>query len=221
MSTMTTTPARHGDRPFDAVLCDLDGVIRRYDTSRVTELERAAGLPEGSTAARAFALGGDLPPLLGEIGRERWADAIARDLSARVPPARARALGAAFAGAASWIDECVVDQLRRVRASLPVVIVTDAAPWPHDDLAALGLTDLADHVVSGARVGVAKPDPVIYGMAAARAGVSPDRCLFVDDVRENVEAAVALGMTGVHYREPADLRRALAALTPPRPEPGR
>ncbi|WP_349294362.1 HAD-IA family hydrolase [Streptomyces sp. HU2014] len=221
MSTMTTTPAHHDDRPFDAVLCDLDGVIRRYDTSRVTELERAAGLPEGATAESASAAGHTLPPLLGESAKERWAEAIARDLSARVPPERARALGAAFAGAGSWIDECVVDQLRRVRASVPVVIVSDAAPWPDDDLAALGLPDLADHVVSCARLGVAKPDRGIYETAAARAGVSPDRCLFVDDVRENVDAAVALGMTGVHYREPADLRRALAVLTPPKPGPGR
>ncbi|MBB5122404.1 HAD family hydrolase [Streptomyces eurocidicus] len=216
MPTMTTAPDHHDGRPFDAVLCDLDGVIRHYDTSRVTELERASGLPEGSTAERAFAPGNGLPLLLGELTKEQWVDALAHDLSARVPPARARALSTAFAEAESWIDECVVDQLRRARASLPVVIVTNAAPWLDDDLAALGLTDLADHVVSSARVGVAKPDRRIYEMAAARAGVSPDRCLFVDDARENVAAAVALGMTGVHYREPADLRRALAVLTPPR-----
>ncbi|CAM5472069.1 hypothetical protein SATRM34S_03208 [Streptomyces atroolivaceus] len=39
----------------------------------------------------------------------------------------------------------------------------------------------------------------------ARAGVPVDRCLFVDDSGENVDAAVALGMTGVRFSEPADL----------------
>ncbi|BDM74826.1 hypothetical protein HEK616_83130 (plasmid) [Streptomyces nigrescens] len=72
--------------------------------------------------------------------------------------------------------------------------------------------DLADHVVSSARVGVAKPGREIYEIAAARAGVATHQCLFVDDRLENVEAAITLGMTGVHYREAADLQEALGFL---------
>jgi beta-phosphoglucomutase-like phosphatase (HAD superfamily) len=76
----------------------------------------------------------------------------------------------------------------------------------------MGLADLADHVVSSARVGVAQPDREIYEIAAGRAGVALGRCLFVDDRLENIEAAVTLGMTGVHYRRPDDLREALSFL---------
>lgn len=72
-------------------------------------------------------------------------------------------------------------------------------------MAVLGLTDLAGHVAGGAVGGVAEPDPAPYRIAAARAGVPTDRCLFVDGSLENAEAAVALGMTGVHVREPAGL----------------
>lgn len=61
-------------------------------------------------------------------------------------------------------------------------------------------------------MGVAKPDPRIYEIAAERAGVPMDRCLFVDDRLENIEAAVALGMTGVLFREPTDLRGSLSFL---------
>lgn len=94
------------------MLCDIDNVIRFYDTTRLARMERDSGLSEGITAEIAFEPGTDLPLLLGEI-------------------------------------------------------------------------------------------------TAERAGVGVGRCLFVDDGRTNVEAAVALGMTGVHYREPADLRAAL------------
>jgi FMN phosphatase YigB (HAD superfamily) len=45
--------------------------------------------------------------------------------------------------------------------------------------------------------------------AAAGLGVDAARCLFVDDSAANVRAASALGMTGVLYRELADLQRAL------------
>lgn len=95
--------------------------------------------------------------------------------------------------------------LRRIREHVPLVLVTNATLGLENDLELPGLSDLADHVVSSARVGVVKPDREIYRIAAERAGAGTDRCLFIDDRLENVEAAVALGMTGVHYRGPEDL----------------
>ncbi|WP_327090813.1 HAD-IA family hydrolase [Nonomuraea sp. NBC_01738] len=62
-----------------------------------------------------------------------------------------------------------------------------------------------DAVVSSAKVGVAKPDARIYEIAAETAGAEPGRCLFIDDRLDNVEAARALGMTGIHYRTIDDL----------------
>ncbi|MEU3948376.1 HAD-IA family hydrolase [Streptomyces sp. NPDC029526] len=197
-------------RPFDAVLCDLDNVIRYYDMSRVAALEQAAGLTAGTTADVAYAPEVDLPLLLGRIDTAEWEAGIVRGLAGRVPHAVARDLAAAFAQAPFRADEEVVALLRRARMHLPLVLVTNATLRLHDDLTSLGLTDLADHVVGSAHVGAAKPDPVIYATAVERAGVPAGRCLFVDDRAENVEAAVALGMTGVLFRGPADLRRALA-----------
>lgn len=196
--------------PFDAVLCDLDNVIRFYDTSRLAELERAAGLAEGATAEVAYAPERDLPFLLGKITQQQWVESIVLGLTGQVPEVRARELGTALAKAPFWADEVVVAVLRRVRAHRPLVLVTNATLELEDDLASLELADLADHVVSSARVGVAKPDRKIYEIAAERAGAATNRCLFVDDSLENVKAAVALGMTGVHYREPADLHEPLS-----------
>jgi putative hydrolase of the HAD superfamily len=207
---VTTLPAPQS-KLFDAVLCDLDGVIRFYDATEVAKLERGAGLPEGSTAKVAFSPENDLPLLLGQIDKAQWVESIAHGLALQTSKAQAHALGTAFANARSWADERVVAVLRQVRAHVPVLLVTNATPWLEHDLAVLGLADLADDVISSARVGVAKPDPRIYEIAAARSGVPADRCLFLDDRQENVDAAVALGMTGVLYRGPADL---LDALTP-------
>lgn len=208
-----------GDRPFDAVLCDLDGVIRHHDFSEVARLERAAGLPEGTTASVGFAPENDLPLLLGRITREEWAGSIVRDLLPRVSPPEAEALALAFTVAGYRTDEEVVDLLRRVRERCPLVLVTNATSWLDEDLARVGLTDLAHGVVNSSRVGVAKPDRRIYEIAVEHAGVPPDRCLFVDDRQENVDAAVAFGMTGVLHRTAADLRKALAGLDGPNGPP--
>ncbi|MFF6879868.1 HAD family hydrolase [Streptomyces sp. NPDC012474] len=197
-------------RPFDAVLCDLDNVIRFYDLTRLAGLEQLAGLAEGTTTRVAYAPETDLPLLLGKIGKEEWVETIVRGLVSAVSEPQARELGTALAEAPFRADDVVVTMLRRIREHMPLVLVTNATLELESDLESLGLSDLADHVVSSARVGVAKPDREIYEIAAARAETGVERCLFVDDRLENVEAAVALGMTGVHYREPEDLRRVLA-----------
>ncbi|WP_374388714.1 HAD family hydrolase [Streptomyces sp. D2-8] len=203
------TASETSSRPFDAVLCDLDNVIRFYDMAPLAELERAVGLAEGTTAEVAYAPEVDLPLLLGKITKEAWVDSIASELSAQIPLTHARDLGMALADAPFRADDVVVAMLRRVQGHMPLVLVTNATLELERDLESMGLADLADHVVSSARVGVAKPDRVIYEIAAERAGVAAHRCLFVDDRWENVETAISLGMTGVHYQGPADLQKLL------------
>ena len=68
-----------------------------------------------------------------------------------------------------------------------------------------------DIVVSG-DVKVIKPDPAIYKILLARAGIEPTAAVFVDDVRANVEAAGELGILGVHFTGPEALRVELRQL---------
>ncbi len=57
-------------------------------------------------------------------------------------------------------------------------------------------------VISG-DVGLHKPQPEIYELGAERIGVAPAACVFVDDLRENVAGAEAVGMTAILHRDPA------------------
>lgn len=198
--------------PFDAVLCDFDGVIRFYDTAEVAELESGFGVEPGTTARTAFTPQLDRPALLGQITAEQWAESIAAALAEQLSPDQARKLGAAFVGAPFSVDKQVLDLLRQAQCVVPVVLVSNATLRLEEDLEALGLTYFFDDVVNSARVGAMKPDRRIYQIAAERAGARPERCLFIDDRVENVAAAAALGMTGVHYRDVADLRSVLAPL---------
>ncbi|WP_221891363.1 HAD family hydrolase [Microbispora sp. KK1-11] len=199
-------------RPYDAVLCDFDGVIRFYDQTELNELERAMGLAEGTTTKVVFAPEVDRPVLLGQITVEQWMETAEAALALQVPREQARALVTAFVKAPARVDDDVLGLLRRAQEHVPVVLVTNATLDLEDDLAWLGLTHFADEVVSSALVGVGKPDARIYEIAAERAGVPLGRCLFVDDREENVEAARALGMTAVLFTGVPDLEAALAPL---------
>lgn len=84
-------------RPFDAVLCDVDNVIRVYDPTPLSALERAAGLAEGTTMKVAFAPDTVLPLVLGRITPDEWAWSAARGLSGLVPEVTALELTTALA----------------------------------------------------------------------------------------------------------------------------
>lgn len=62
---------------------------------------------------------------------------------------------------------------------------------------------LFDVTVISGEVGLRKPDPDIYLLTAARLGLAPQECVFVDDLGPNVRAAVAVGMVGVRHLDVA------------------
>jgi putative hydrolase of the HAD superfamily len=57
-----------------------------------------------------------------------------------------------------------------------------------------------DAVLISGEVGLRKPEPEIYLLAAERLGLSPKDCVFVDDLKINVRGAVAVGMVGIHHQ---------------------
>ena len=65
-----------------------------------------------------------------------------------------------------------------------------------------------DIVVSGTEK-IAKPDPRIFELAAARFGHAPRQMLFVDDNAANIAAASALGWQVHHFTDADALRRDL------------
>lgn len=61
-------------------------------------------------------------------------------------------------------------------------------------------------------LGLRKPEAGIYEAAVKLAGVAPARCLFIDDLKANVEGARRCGWQAIHHTKGHDLRAALAAL---------
>jgi putative hydrolase of the HAD superfamily len=66
------------------------------------------------------------------------------------------------------------------------------------------LEELFDAWVISGEVGLRKPDPAIYELAAERLGLPPAACVFVDDLPGNLKPARALGMATVLHRGDAE-----------------
>ncbi len=54
-----------------------------------------------------------------------------------------------------------------------------------------------DAVIESSKVGVRKPEPRFYEIACEQLGVTPDACVFLDDLGINLKPAAAMGMTTI------------------------
>jgi epoxide hydrolase-like predicted phosphatase len=96
-------------------------------------------------------------------------------------------------------DERMLEAVRRARAAgIRTGLVSNSMGAGRYDRATF--PELFDGVVISGEVGMHKPQPEIFLLGAERAGVAPEECVFVDDLRENCVGAEAVGMTPVLHR---------------------
>ncbi len=95
-----------------------------------------------------------------------------------------------FPGAVDLVREC------RSRGAMTAVASSADQIKVHANLLSIGLNpgEAWDLVVSGEMVERKKPSPDIFQHAARQLGVSPDRCVVIEDAVHGIEAARAAGM---------------------------
>lgn len=95
-------------------------------------------------------------------------------------------------------DELMIGAVRNARAAgVKTGLISNSWGLGIYDRAPI---DLFDEIVISGDVGLHKPQREIYELACERLGVTPADCVFVDDLRENVEGAQAAGMTAILHR---------------------
>jgi len=206
---MPTTPDPAVEPAVDAVVYDFGNVLVGWDPYGAF-----AGLDRAEVDRWMDAVDFGAFNLAQDAGRT-WAEAVAHleatrpelaPLAARYARDYAGTLTGEVPGSAALVRELHA-------AGVPLYGLTN---WAADTFYAaqpaapvIGL--LRDVIVSG-RVGLAKPDPAVFRLAAQRFDVEPARTVFVDDTVRNVEAARAEGFHAVHFTGTPALRAALADL---------
>jgi epoxide hydrolase-like predicted phosphatase len=97
-------------------------------------------------------------------------------------------------------DDAMIDGIRAIRArGVRMAILSNSV----GNAAVYGralVAELFDTVVISSEVGLRKPEPEIYELAAERLGLPPAACVYVDDLPPNLKPALALGMATVLHR---------------------
>jgi putative hydrolase of the HAD superfamily len=75
-----------------------------------------------------------------------------------------------------------------------------------------GWEEMFDVVVISGEVNLRKPEPEIFELTVDRLGLTPQQCVFVDDLMPNIRGAAAVGLVGVHHITPQQTLDELEAL---------
>ena len=183
-----------------AVFFDLGGVIVRTEFQAPREhLAERLGMEYEDLVKLVFDSPSSLKASHGEISdKEHWAEVTKR---LRRPAAETETIREEFF-AGDVVDREILEFLRSLRPDYFVGLISNAWPDLRDYIARQKFDDAFDQMVISGEVGVMKPEPRIYQIALEQAGVNPDEAVFVDDFFENVEGCRAVGMHGIHFRDP-------------------
>ncbi len=200
--------------PCQALLLDLDGVLRRFDPAHAARVEATYELPDGLLARTLFDPDRLRPAVLGQVSHAGWTDGAITALAAQIgDPDRARGAVEEWNGYRGEVDDEVLAAVRELRATgIPVALTTNATDLLDSDLRQLGLVGEVDVVVNSAVLGHAKPSGEFFRAACDLLGVPAKLCLCCDDSERHVRGARAAGLAAIRYTGPADLRYVRATL---------
>ena len=105
------------------------------------------------------------------------------------------------------IRENMVSFLRELKSNFKLGCITNnvkSSSEENTDNETEEAMSIFDHVIESSIVGIRKPNPEIYMMSCDALNVSPDQCIYLDDLGINLKPARELGMTTIKVIKPED-----------------
>jgi putative hydrolase of the HAD superfamily len=197
---------------YRGIIFDLDGVIRHWGDDHLCAAEERYQVPRNLILEATFRCAAFDEALIGRLTAEEWHAAAREALCTMVGRADVGGAVDDFVAFPGWVDPHMLSLVDRLRTRLRVGLLSNGTTRLESHIALHDLACHFDDVVNTARIGVAKPEPQAYLIAAERLGVLPAACLFVDDRKSNVEGARSAGLTGIHFQGVEQLESELAIL---------
>jgi putative hydrolase of the HAD superfamily len=105
------------------------------------------------------------------------------------------------------IRENMVSFLRELKSDFKLGCITNnvkSSSQENTDNETEEVMSIFDHVIESSIVGIRKPNPEIYMMSCDALNVSPDQCIYLDDLGINLKPARELGMMTIKVIQPED-----------------
>jgi putative hydrolase of the HAD superfamily len=183
-------------RGIRAIVLDIGSVLEVIDDSVFPgPFEARHGLPPGATLdIPAFA--GD--PGVGELTESEVRAHFQRHLA--LTDAQADELMRDYwAWYCGTLDQQLFDWFAAQHGHVRTGIVSNSGPGAREAERHYGFEEITDDIVYSHEVGLAKPDPAIFALAARRLEVEAHEIVFLDDNQRCVDGALAAGWHAVRH----------------------
>lgn len=190
-----------------AFIFDFGGVIVRTEDYRPRHAwDERLGLPVGSVERAVHHSDIWIQAQLGRISYKSYWDGVAEILYMRKDDHDIEALRRDYFSGdrINYRLVCLIRELRE--QGYGIALLSNESVELRQRLDELGLTDLFDHILISAEIGVMKPDVTAFRVALQALGVAPHEAVFVDDALPNVRGAQHMGLHVIHSRACDDLR---------------
>lgn len=196
-----------------ALISDFGGVLVRTRTDRSRRaLELRLGLPACTLDDRVFSCEMSQRAMRGEISELAVWQYLETDLDLARHGLTWQEFQREFF-AEDFLDEELIAFIRSVRPALKTGLISNMWDGLRNMLqTVVPIADAFDAIVVSAEAKLMKPDPRIYHIALEQLGVPAAEAIFLDDFIENIDAATALGLIGVHFQSGAQAQRDIRAL---------
>ncbi len=192
-----------------AVLWDMGGVLLRnmVPEPRI-RLAELYGMSESQLEELVFENPVSKKATIGEAGIEELWEYVREAL--QLDPQKLAEFVVTF-WSSDRVDEELVDFIQSLRPNYKIGLLSNSFIDARQSLSKRfpGLLNIFDEIVLSSEVKMAKPDPRIYCLMLDKLGLVPESTIFVDDFRENVEAAHALGIHAIQFRNSRQARQAV------------
>ena len=196
--------------PIRAIFFDLGGVILRteYQTPRQYLAERL-NMEYDDLVRLVFESETSREASIGTLtADEHWAALMVR---LGRPASEAQKLRDEFFGG-DVLDYELIQLIRALHGKYRTGLISNAWDDLRQYIARQKFDDCFDGITISAEVGVVKPEARIYQVALEQAKVQANEAVFVDDFQVNIEGCEKVGMQGILFEDPDEVKQKLKAL---------
>ena len=192
---------------YKAIIWDFGGVITYRPFDAFYEFEEVNGLPKDIIRT----INSENPDMnawaqfeSNSITIDQFDDLFLKEAKAKGFDIKGRDIIKLLKGS---IRENMVSFLRELKSDFKLGCITNnvkPSSEENTDNETKEAMSIFDHVIESSIVGIRKPNPEIYMMSCDALNVSPDQCIYLDDLGINLKPARELGMTTIKVIQPED-----------------
>ena len=192
---------------YKAIIWDFGGVITSSPFETFNELEKTYDLPKDIIRT----INSENPDMnawaqfeSNSITIDEFNDLFLKEAKAKGFDIKGRDIIKLLKGS---IRENMVSFLRELKSDFKLGCITNnvkSSSAEDTDNETKEAMSIFDHVIESSIVGIRKPNPEIYMMSCDALNVSPDQCIYLDDLGINLKPARELGMTTIKVMQPED-----------------